>query len=221
MTNLENLPRLYDYGASANCYKARLLLAQLERPYERVPTDIFDGATLGADFIRLNPLRSTPVIELPDGRTLIESNAILWWLASGTPFLPTDPLDQADVCRWLIFEQTDVMPMIGGLRFRLLTGRLTHESDEAARRRAGAYEALGVLDRHLDGRSYLVAGRYSIADIAVFAYTHVAVEAAIDLAPYRHVRAWLERIAEQPLFVDDLEPYPPNASLQVGRSIYG
>jgi glutathione S-transferase len=221
MITSKKLPRLYDYGASANCYKARLLLAQLERPYERVPTDIFDGATLGADFVRLNPLRSTPVIELPDGRTLIESNAILWWLASGTPFLPTDPLDQADVCRWLIYEQTDVMPMIGGLRFRLITGRINLDSDEAVRRLAGAQEALGILDRHLDGRSYLVAEKYSIADIAVFAYTHVAAEAAIDLAPYRHVRSWLERITEQPRFIDDLEPYPPHASRQIGRSIYG
>src|SRR5437660_9954300 len=118
-----NLPRLYDYPASGNCYKVRLLLAQLDREYERVAIDIFDGDTLTPEFARLNPQRSTPVLELADGRVLVESNAILWYLATGTPFLPSDRFGQAEVCRWLVYEQTDVMPMIGGLRFRLITGR--------------------------------------------------------------------------------------------------
>src|SRR5436853_7303274 len=118
-----SLPRLYDYVASANCYKVRLLLAQLALPYERVPIDIFDGDTLTDDYAALNPYRSTPVLQLSDGRTLIESNAILWYLASRTRFLPSDPGAQAEVVRWLIQEQTDVMPAIGGLRFRLVTGR--------------------------------------------------------------------------------------------------
>src|SRR3954468_7969276 len=126
--------RLYDYVASANCYKARLLLAQLGRDYERVPVDIFDGDTLTDEFARLNPHRSTPVLELDDGRTLIESNAILWYLAAGTPLLPDDPFEQAEVSRWLIYEQSDVMPMIGGLRFRLVTGRLAPDSDAAQAR---------------------------------------------------------------------------------------
>jgi glutathione S-transferase len=199
----------------------RLLLAQLERPYERVAVDIFDGDTLSDDFERLNPHRSTPVLELPDGRTLVESNAILWWLAFGTPFLPDDAFGQSEVCRWLIYEQSDVMPMIGGLRFRLVTRRFTAESDEAARRRAGAHEVLRIIEQHLLTRDFLAAGRYTIADISVFAYSHVADEAGIDLGPYPAFRAWLARIGDQPRFVDDLAPYPPNASLQVGRSIYG
>ena len=116
--------RLYDYVASANCFKVRLLLAQLGREYERVPVDIFDGDTLTDEFAALNPFRSTPVLQLEDGRTLIESNAILWYLASGTPFLPDDAFGQAEVARWLLYEQTDVMPGVGGLRFRLVTGRL-------------------------------------------------------------------------------------------------
>src|SRR5919202_400437 len=132
------LPRLYDYAASGNCYKVRLLLAQLERPYERVATDIFDGDTLTPEFERLNPHRLTPVLELPDGRTLYESNAILWYLASGTPFLPTDAYEQADVCRWLIYEQTDVMPMIGGVRFRLVTRPLAPHNEAAQQPRRGA-----------------------------------------------------------------------------------
>jgi glutathione S-transferase len=215
------LLRLYDYAASANCYKARLLLAQLGREYERVPIDIFDGDTLTDEYERLNPHRSTPVLELPDGRTLVESNAILWYLAAGSPLLPTDPFAQAQVCRWLIYEQTDVMPMIGGLRFRLVTNRIAPDGDEAARRRAGAHEALAILDGHLATRPFLAAGTYSIADIAVFAYAHVAEEAEVETAGYRHFRAWLERVAAQPGFMDDLAPYPPNASVLAGRSTYG
>src|ERR1043166_5646020 len=154
--------KLHDYSASANCFKVRLLLAQLGRGYERVSVDIFDGDTLTDDFERLNPHRSTPVLELPDGRTLVESNAILWYLASGTPFLPDDPVGQAEVCRWLIYEQSDVMPMIGGLRFRLVTGRLAPDSASAQRRRASGHEVLRFLNAHLATRPFLVADRYSI-----------------------------------------------------------
>jgi glutathione S-transferase len=215
------LLKLYDYAASANCYKARLLLAQLGIDYERVPVDIFDGGTLTDDFERLNPFRSTPVLELPDGRTLIESNAILWYLAAGTPFLPDDPFGQAEVVRWLVYEQSDVMPMIGGLRFRLVTGRFASDSAEAQKRRTGAYEVLTALEGHLATRDFLAANSYTIADIAVFAYAHVAEDAGIETAPYPRFLEWLERVREQPGFVDDLAPYPPNASVQAGRSIYG
>ena len=213
--------RLYDYVASANCYKVRLLLAQLGRDYERVPIDIFDGDTLSEDFRRLNPQLSTPVLELPDGRTLIESNAILWFLASGSDYLPADPLGQAEVLRWLIYEQSDVMPMIGGLRFRLVTGRLAPDSDDANRRRAGGHEVLQLLDEHLSTRPYLVADRYTIADAAVYAYSHTAEEAGIDTEPYPDFRAWLDRGEATPGVIDDLEPYPPNASVLAGKSIYG
>src|SRR5437764_3629688 len=162
--------RLYDYVASANCYKVRLLLAQLGSGYERVPIDIFDGDTLTEEYAQLNALRATPVLELEDGRTLIESNAILWYLASATHFLPDDPIGQAEVCRWLIYEQADVMPMIGGLRFRLVTGRFAPESEEAERRRSGAHELLGVVDRHLAMHLFFAADRYTVADVAVYAY---------------------------------------------------
>jgi glutathione S-transferase len=215
------LPKLYDYNASANCYKVRLLLAQLGTEYERVPVDIFDGDTLTDEFERLNPFRSTPVLELPDGRTLIESNAILWYLAVGTPYLPADPYEQAEICRWLIYEQSDVMAMIGGLRFRLVTGRFPPDSEQAKERRAGAYDVLDALERHLETRAFLAADCYTIADVAVFAYSHVADEADIDTSAYRRFRAWLERVRGQPGFVDGLAPYPPNASVLAGRSIYG
>jgi glutathione S-transferase len=213
--------RLYDYAASANCYKARLLLAQLGIDYERVPVDIFDGDTLTDEYEVLNPHRSTPVLQLADGRTLVESNAILWYLAAGTPLLPTEAFAQGEVCRWLIYEQSDVMPMIGGLRFRLVTGRWTPDDAEAQRRHAGAHEVLEILDRHLADQLFLVGDRFSIADIAVFAYSHVAEEAGVETSGYPSFRAWLDRVRAQPGFVDDLEPYPPNAAVLAGRSIYG
>jgi glutathione S-transferase len=216
-----SLHRLYDYGASGNCFKVRLLLAQLGIEYARVPIDIFDGDTLTAEYERLNPFRSTPVLVLPDGTPLIESNAILWYLARDTSFLPDDPAGQAEVVRWLIYEQSDVMPAIGGLRFRLITGRFAIDSPEAEARRTNAYEALRILDTHLATSDFLVAGRYTIADLSVFAYAHTAPEADIDTGPYTNFNEWLFRVAEQPGFVNDLEPYPPNASLNVGRSIYG
>ena len=213
--------KLYDYSASANCYKVRLLLAQLRLEYERIAVDIFDGETLTPEFERLNPFRSTPVLELPDGRTLIESNAILWYLAAGTRYLPDDPFAQAEVCRWLIYEQADVMPMIGGLRFRLVTRRFAADSDEARERREGAREVLRMIDRHLESHDFLAADVYTIADIAVFAYAHVAEEAGVDTSPYGRFRDWLDRVREQPRFIDDLAPYPPNASVLAGRSVYG
>jgi glutathione S-transferase len=212
---------LYDYSASANCYKARLLLAQLGRAYERVAVDIFGGDTLTDEYERLNPHRSTPVLELDDGRTLIESNAILWYLAAGTAYLPDDPFGQAEVCRWLIYEQSDVMPMIGGLRFRLHTGRFAADSEAAQARREGAYEVLRILDGHLARRPFLVEDRYTIADVAVYAYSHVAEEAGVDTSGYGHFRAWLDRVAGQPGFMNDLAPYPPNSKVLAGRSIYG
>jgi glutathione S-transferase len=189
--------RLYDYAASCNCYKARLLLDNLGREYERVPVDIFDGATLTDEFAALNPARTTPVLATPEG-PLPESNAILVYLAAGTPLLPDDPFELAQVVRWLIFEQTDVIPTIGGLRFRLLVGRLTADDPEAVQRKEGALEVLRLLDDHLAGRAWLVGGRYTIADVAVYGYTHLAHEAGIDMGPYGNLRTWFERVERQP-----------------------
>jgi glutathione S-transferase len=211
---------LYQQQDSGNCYKVRLLLAQLGLPYERVPVDIFAGDTLTDEYERLNPHRSTPVLELPDGRTLIESNAILWYLASGTPHLPTDPFAQAEVCRWLIYEQTDVIPTMGGLRFRLLVGRLTPNDPDAVRRKEGSLEVLRLLDDHLATRQFFVGGRYTIADIAIYGYTHLAHEAGIDKELYPSLRAWFQRVEEQPGYMEDVEPYGANAAPGAGRSLY-
>jgi glutathione S-transferase len=212
--------RLYDYPASCNCYKVRLLLAQLGLPYERVPTDIFDGDTLTDDYAAINPARTTPVLETDDGRFLPESNAILVFLAEGTPFLPDDPFERAEVVRWLIYEQTDVIPTMGGLRFRLLVGRLTPDEPDAVRRKEGSLEVLRLLDDHLTTRDFFVGGRYTIADIAIYGYTHLAHEAGIDLEPYTNLRAWFERIEQQPDYIEDVEPYGANAAPGAGRSLY-
>ena len=213
--------RLHDYGASANCYKVRLLLAQLGRPYERVPTDIFAGDTLTDDFGEMNPARTTPVLQIGDATFLQESAAILFYLAEGTPFLPEERFLRAQVVRWLIVEQTDVMPLVGGLRFRLLTGRLEPGDPDAVRRREGGEEVLALLDEHLARHEFLVGDRYSIADVAVYGYTHVAPEAGYDLDARPAVTSWLRRVEARPGFVDDLEPYPENARLGEGRSLYG
>jgi glutathione S-transferase len=212
--------RLYDYAASANCLKVRLLLARLDRPYERVPVDIFAGETLTDEFARINPARSTPVLELESGEHLQESNAILVHLAEGTDYLPDDPYERAQVLRWLFFEQADLLPAIGGLRFRVLTGRLAPDSPGAQRRRAASGNVLRLLDDHLRTREFLVGNRSTVADLSLFAYTHVAPEAGIDLAPHPAVRAWLERVAGEPGHQNDLEPYPPNARAGASRSIY-
>ena len=212
--------RLYDYAASANCYKVRLLLAQLERPYERVPIDIFAGETLTDEFYRLNPARTTPVLEIGAGSYLQESGAILFYLADGTPHLPDEPLARAQVLRWLIIEQTDVIPTMGGLRFRLLTGRLRADDPEARRRHEAALEILDLMDVHLRDRDFLLGDRYTIADLANYAYVHVAPQAGLDLQRFPAVEAWLARIEAQPGFIDDLEPYPPNARVGAGSSIY-
>ena len=212
--------RLHDYAASANCYKVRLLLAQLGREYERVPVDIFGGDTLTDAYAAINPARSTPVLQIGDDTYLPESGAILAYLAEGTAFMPGDPIERAQVLRWLLFEQTGVMMAIGGLRFRLLTGRLPADSDAARRRRGQALAALGVLEAHLSPRDFFVGG-YGIADIAMYGYVHVAGDAGIDLARFPAVRAWCERVAAQDGHVNDLEPYPANAMAGAGRSIYG
>jgi glutathione S-transferase len=212
--------RLYDYAASANCFKVRLLLSQLGVPYERIAVDIFAGDTLTAEYAEVNPLRTTPVLELADGRRLPESNAILLYLARGTPFLPDDPYELSRVVGWLLYEQTDVMSTMGGLRFRLATGRLTADDPEALRRRRGAEEALQFLDDYLRARAFLLGGRYTIADIAVYGYAHVAHEAGLDMSAYPAVRRWLARVAGQPGHVNDLAPYPGNARPGAGSSIY-
>jgi glutathione S-transferase len=212
--------KLYDYAPCANCYKVRLLLANLGRRYERVATDIFGGDTLTVDFKDKNPARTTPVLETADGQFLPESAAILMYLAEGTPLLPEDPFLRANVVRWLVYEQTEVVPTVGGLRFRLQTGRLLPEDADAVARRQAGNAILDALDATFSAHDYLVGSAYSVADIALFGYVHVADEAGYALDGYRALSAWLERVRAQPGYMNDLEPYAANAAVGAGTSLY-
>jgi glutathione S-transferase len=213
--------RLYDYASSGNCYKVRLALAQLGIGYERVPVDIFAGDTLTDEFARVNPARTTPVLVQDGERPLTESNAILLHLAEGTDLLPADAGARAQAYRWLFFEQADVRPAVAGLRFMLLTGRLTPDHPGAGRRRADGDEALALLDHELSEHEFLAGSSYSVADmdISMYAYVHVAGDAGYELPA--GVRDWIARVEAQPGHMNDLEPYPENSHLGNSRSIYG
>jgi glutathione S-transferase len=211
---------LYDYAASANCLKVRVLFSLLGRDYRRVAVDIFGGDTLTDEYGALNPLRETPVLVTADGAVVTQSNGILWLLAEGTPYLPGAALERARVVQWLLFEQERVMPGLGNPRFRLLTGRAALDPAGVAARQAIGREALAILDAHLSAGAFLVGETPTIADLAVYAYTHVAAEAGVPLTPFPAVTAWIARLEVLPGFANDLEPYPPNAAPGAGRSIY-
>ncbi len=193
--------RLYDYLESGNGYKVRLLLHQLGLPFERVELDILRGETRTPAFLAKNPNGRIPLLELEDGSCLAESNAILWYLAEGTPLLPEDRVKRARVLQWMFFEQYSHEPFIAVLRFWHFAGRVEENRDAAPARRAGGLAALGVMERHLSAKDFFVGDRYSIADIALYAYTHVAPEGGFDLAPFPALRRWLERVRAQPCHV--------------------
>ena len=160
------------------------------------------------------------MLETDDGRHLQESNAILMYLAEGTAFLPDERFERAQVMRWLLYEQADIVPAIGGLRFRLLAGRLQPSEPEAIRRRESGHDVLRLLDDHLALRDFFVGDRYTVADIAVYGYTHRAEEAGYGLEPYPHLQAWFERVEGQPGYIEDVEPYGAAAAPGIGWSIY-
>ena len=211
---------LYDYAASGNCLKVRLLFGLLGLPYRRVEVDIYDGATLTDEYAAHNPLRETPVLQTSGGEIVTQSNAILWLLAEGTAFLPATPLDRARVVQWLLFEQERVMPGIANPRFRLLTGRAVLDPAAITTRQQTGREALTILDGELTARPFLVGATPTIADLSVYAQAHAAEEAQIPLAPFPAVRSWIARVEALPGFVNDLAPYPSNAALGASRSIY-
>ena len=214
--------RLYDYAASANCYKARLLLAQLGLAYERVAVDIFAGESTTPAYREKNPAGRTPVLELDTGETIAESNAILLYLGEGTPFVPEDLLERARVWQWLFFEQNLFEPNVGTARFWRLTGRDADRPEVFAARLESARSALAVLDAGLGGRQFLLGDRYTAADVSLYAYAHVAGDGGINMAAYPAVTEWLRRVESTPGFVNDLEPYPPNARPgAAGASVHG
>jgi glutathione S-transferase len=191
--------RLFDDLDSGNGYKVRLLLAQLGLRYDWTELNVDTGATRTPEFLKRNLNGRIPTLELDDGTNLPESNAILWYLAEGSPFVPADRLGRAQVLQWMFFEQYSHEPYVATPRY--IVKHLTPDHPRRAElpgRLAKGRAALGVMDQHLLSRRYFVAERYTIADIALYAYTHVAHEGGHDLAPYANVRSWLGRVAEQP-----------------------
>ncbi len=189
---------LYNSQVSGNCYKVRLLLAHLGLEYERQELDVVDRSNRAEVLGDLNPALRVPTIVLDDGRPLAESDAILWYFAEGTPYVPEDRFERAQVLQWLFFEQYSHEPNIAVARFWLGYAGGAPSAEALEARQKGGYAALDAMERHLSSRSFLVADRYSIADIALYAYTHVADEGGFDLGRYPSVRGWLDRVAAQP-----------------------
>jgi glutathione S-transferase len=195
--------RLHDNLTSGNGFKVRLLLSQLGVRYQRVEYDVDKRETRTPEFLARNPNGRIPVLELDDGTFLAESDAIIWYLAEGTPFLPDDRRQRAEVLQWMFFEQYSHEPNIATVRYwithRLPVTPLMELSFPA--KRAQGEAALRVMEDHLARRSFFVGERYTIADIALYAYTHVAGEGGFDLGPYSQIRSWINRVAGQPGYI--------------------
>ena len=191
---------LYNSQVSGNCYKVRLLLAHLGIAYERQELSVSDRSNRPDVLGGLNPALRVPTIVLDDGRSLGESGAIIWYFGEGTRFVPDDPFERAQVPQWMFFEQYDHEPAIAVVRFWLAySGRPREDfADRLDERLATGYRALDALERHLDGRTWLVGEGMTLADIALYAYTHVADEGEFELDRYPAIGAWLERVASEP-----------------------
>jgi glutathione S-transferase len=197
---------VYGMSMSGNCYKLRLLLEQLGRDYRWIEVDSARGETRTPAFLARNPNGRVPLIELEDGRVLVESNAILCWLAEGTGFVPADAWQRAQALSWMFFEQYSHEPYIAVARFiRGWTPADSPRRAELPRLRERGHQALAVMERHLQSADWFAGAAYGIADIALFAYTHCAGDGGFDLSAYPRIGAWLERVRATPGFV----PMPP------------
>jgi glutathione S-transferase len=198
---------IYGFSPSGNCHKVRLLLEQLGRDYRWIETRSDDGSTRTAEFLAKNPNGKVPLVQLDDGRTLAESNAILHWLAEGTAYLPDDPWERAQALSWMFFEQYSHEPYIAVARF--ICGWTPIDSPRRAdlpRLRERGHHALSVMERHLSSKAWFTGESYGIADIALYAYTCVADHGGIGLDAYPAIRDWLARVAATRGFVPLPEP---------------
>ena len=190
---------LYNSAVSGNCYKVRLLAGHLGIPLELRELSVVDRSNRAEVLGGLNPARRVPTLVLEDGRPLAESNAILWYLGDGTEYVPGDRYERAQVLQWQFFEQYEHEPAIAVVRFLVAySGEPEKHGGRIAELTPKGYAVLDTMERHLDGRSFLVGERYTVADISLYAYTHVAHEGGFDLGRYPAIRAWLERVATQP-----------------------
>jgi glutathione S-transferase len=189
---------LYDNPASGNCYKVRLLLHLLGIEFERRELSVVDHSDRAEVLGGLSPSLNVPTVVLEDGRPLGESNAILWYFADDTEYLPNDPYERAQVLQWMFFEQYKHEPAIAVLRFWTSILDAPPPGADLEGKRAAGQAALAAMERHLADHEYFLGERFTIADIALYAYTHVAPEAGFDLQPYPAVRGWIDRVATQP-----------------------
>ncbi|OJT16344.1 glutathione S-transferase [Archangium sp. Cb G35] len=190
---------LYQFHPSGNCYKVRLLLHQLGIPFETVETEMGPNGTRSLEFKAKNPIAKLPTVELEPGVFLAESNAILWYFAEGTPFIPTDKLERARMLQWMFFEQYSHEPYVAVARAWIaFFGIPPGKERELEERIQKGYAALDVMEGELAKRPFFAGERYSLADITLYAYTHVAEEGRFDLTRYPAIRAWFERVQSQP-----------------------
>jgi glutathione S-transferase len=198
----------FDYLPSQNAFKVRTLLKQLRVPHCTTYVSIFQGEGRKPEYLAINPTGAVPAIRLDDGRTLGESNAILFFLAEGSSYLPADAFGRARANQWLSFEQDYVQNTIGSVRYWTMTGKLARRPKELVEgRRATGAKALAILDRELTTRPFICGAQYTIADLSHYAYASRAAEADIPLQPYGHFRDWVARVEDQPGFVKQVHPY--------------
>jgi glutathione S-transferase len=200
---------VYGMSSSGNCYKVRLLLEQLRMPYTWIEIDTRSGRTRSAEYLQKNPNGRVPLLELEPGQYLAESDAILYYLAEGTPFWPAQRRARAEVLQWMFFEQYSHEPFIAVARFicAFLPPDHARRAELPQLHERGA-RALAVMEQHLRGCRFLVADRYTIADIALYAYTHAAGDGGFDLRAYPAIDEWLGRVEAQPGYVP-MPPAPP------------
>jgi glutathione S-transferase len=205
--------RLYEHPASGNCLKCRIVLRQLELPYESVTVDLFRGETRTREHFARNPDGRIPVLETDEGEAIAESNAILLHLAEGTPLLPPPGLVRSRVHQWMFFEQNRIEADLAVARFWKLSGRDAALPEAFANRLERGRDALATLDRGLaDGRPFVAGDAYTVADVALYGYGHCGADAGADPRAHAHVAAWLDRVEATPGFVNDLEPVPAHAA---------
>jgi len=199
----------HDYLPSRNAWKVRQLLQHLQRPHHVRHVQIFAGEGRYEGFLRLSPTGTVPAIELDDGRALAESNAILCFLADGTPYLPAEAFARAKVWQWLSFEQERIESQVGALRYWSLTGKLSRRAPALVdAKRKAAQRALEILDAQFALRDFIAGNTYTVADIALFAYASLAEEAeGLSLRPHARLRAWIDRVRAQPGFLDEVFAY--------------
>lgn len=193
---------LYEFASSGNCYKLRLAMAQLGIPFRRIEKDITRGETRTAEFLAINPNGRIPVLVTPDNRVLPESSAALWYLARDSKLMPVDAFQQAQILQWMFFEQYNHEPNIATSRYWIhVLGEKQKYAEALTEKQQKGHDALSVMETHLSERDFFVGSDYSIADIALYAYTHVAGQGGFSLEDYPAIRAWLKRVEQQPGYV--------------------